>query len=198
MPTSVGSTERALAILPGLSPMNDESPTRNESSGNAAIRAVQTEGFNIGSTLETVFFVRSGRRRDGRGCAQRQAGAHIPVGCSSARGGGAKRPRRFVNRFSAAARGRGKNSEMESIEAVGSMLSRRRAASMEVLAPSRERETNQRCSVVATERIWLRSHPCSQRPAKRLEVVLVVRDRRTRVPLQTGCSLRRSGTSGSP
>ena len=55
----------------------DDSPTRKEPSGNAAIRAAQTEGADRPGARERVPSVRSDRRPDGRGGRPAQAAAHI-------------------------------------------------------------------------------------------------------------------------
>src|SRR6266511_3113970 len=138
----------------------DESPTRNESSGNAAIRAVRR--VNIGSTLETVFLrcvvVDAGTVVDGaNGRQERISLRRVQV---SARGVGAKRPRRFVEPFPRGQREGvaeeqrdGVNRKRSWLHAVGDV----ELPVWKCLPHLGEKEANQRRSLVATERIWLRS-----------------------------------------
>src|SRR5205823_653639 len=121
--------------------------------------------------------VRSGRCRDGRGWRQRQAGAYMPPsGAGFARGVGAKRPRRFVEPFPRGQREGvaekqrdGINRKRGWLHAVGNV----ELPVWKCLPHLEEREANQRRSLVATERIWLRSpiHVANRR-GEAVEVVL--------------------------
>src|SRR5712675_1661750 len=145
----------------------DESPTRNESSGNAAIRALETVFLRC-VVVDAGTAVDSANGRQERICLRR---VQVP-----ARGVGAKRPRRFVEPFPRGQREGvaekqrdGVNRKRGWLHAVGDV----ELPVWKWLPHLGEREANQRRSVVATERIWLRSpiHVANRR-GEAVEVVL--------------------------
>src|SRR6476620_3301510 len=105
--------------------------------------------------------VRSGRRRDGRGLRQRQAGAHIPPSGAGFRSRGwPEETTSFRGTVSTrSARGvaeeqrDGVNRKRGWLHAVGDV----ELPVWKCLPRLGERKANQRRSLVATERIWLRS-----------------------------------------